>query len=200
MSKITTFNFSVKPLSEIKTDILILWTSSSLLAGDENFVAIHQEAGSILRQEVYNIKYEYGTENFKFSHNIITSAGFLKIDKLIHSVLPNYKIIVKDEDRRSLLERTLFNIRETIVCFEEKNYLVLNIAFLPISEKIYGKVDKKTITTYLEYIVDNFKGFHSIDLVFNTEEEKEKYFKVFKKVNNPFLRKIKRICQKKLKI
>lgn len=184
------YNFTIQNISDNKSDVLILWTSSSLLAGDESFVKIHNEAGSTVRKEVYNIKYDYNTNNFKFGDNIITNAGFLKTDKLVHSVLPNYKIISDKKQRLALLKTTLYNISETLKYFEKTNYKVLNITFLPISTKIYGEVDKETINVFLSCIIDFFKDFHSITIIFDDEKDKQQYFNVFKRKKIYFLQKI----------
>jgi len=188
-----TFKFVTQDIcfNNFKTDILILWTSSSLLAGDETFINVHKEAGSSVKKEIYNIKYDYKLENFKFGDNVVTNSGILKIDKIIHSVLPNSRIITDKIKKQNLLTKTLFSIKETIKYFESTNYKILHLTFLPLSGKIYGEVTDKDIELYLSYICSEFKDFHTITIVFNSEEERKKYLYIFNKKNNSFLKKIK---------
>ena len=187
----TTYNFLIEDIKEVKTDVLIFWTSSSLLAGDEKFVEIHNTAGSSLRTEVYNVKYDYKLENFKFGENIMTNAGILYVDKLIHCVSPNYRIQTDNKNKLSLLARTLYNIKSKIAAFEELNYRVLNVAFLPLSEKIYGPVTDKDLKFFLENIYTNFSNFHEITFIFSNKQEQMRYKRIFKKINKPRLKKIK---------
>jgi O-acetyl-ADP-ribose deacetylase (regulator of RNase III) len=187
----TVYNFLTKDIKEIKTDVLIFWTSSSLLAGDEKFIEIHNAAGSSLRTEVYNIKYNYKLENFKFGENIMTSAGILYIDKLIHCVSPNCRIQDNSKHKLSLLSRTLYNIKSKITAFEDLNYKFLNVTFLPLSEKIYGPVTNKDLKFFLENIYTNFSNFHEVTFIFSDKQEQMRYKRIFKKINKTRLKKIK---------
>jgi O-acetyl-ADP-ribose deacetylase (regulator of RNase III) len=185
------FIFSLQNIKDHKTDVLVFWTSRSLLAGDESFLEIHSSAGSSLKKEVYNIKYDYQQDKFNFGDNIITKPGILLTDKLIHSVLPNYRVIENKKSRQNLLKRTFFNISKTIEEFEKQNYKVLNITILPLSSKIYGDIEKKDIKLFFNYISQCFEKYHSVTILFNSEDEKNQYERIFKKVNKNYFQKVK---------
>ena len=179
--------------SEISSDVLFIWTSNSLLSGDETFIKIHKEAGTPVRRELNDIVTEYGNEDqvgrytFPVTKVAITSPGKLtQYYNFLHCVLPNHR----SEDKKvivSLIKQTLQNAFSYCDLYSERQVLISKIVLTPLPSKIVGELTSKDLREIMSFLIERTKHLKEIQIVCTTTEEEMLYENAFLSVTVSFL-------------
>jgi len=182
-------------VSKEVSDVLILWSTKTLSQGDKIWKKINLEAGSILYEEALAALTQYGFKDFNEqlilppSHCIFTKGGRLDVYFIIHSVLPDKRIKLEEENKLMLLIRALNNITMLSQGLTYNTVPVYSLVFYPIPEDVYGKITNKELNVFFESIL-SIKNYKEIKIVCNTKEEYEMYSSYFEKKYIPLWERI----------
>jgi len=191
----TKYIFELGKIEEKKVDLIYLWTTPSLNSGDLTFIRVHKEAGSQLSEQCLSATINHGIKDSNQQYVIpagqcvITDAGNLEQYNIIHCVLPNHKDKQQNKNKLIYLTNVIQNGIELAKAYGELEYDLKKVAFYPISTPIYGEVNEKDLKEFFKIITSN-NYFKKVYFVFESEEEKEVYEKVFFKLNSSFLEKV----------
>jgi len=192
IKKVNNKKFIIKTgdITTEETDVIVCWTTPTLASGDETFVKIHKEAGSVLYEECLHSLMKYGKQkSFDVQHeiavgsNIITNAGMLPAYNIVHSVLPNYRIKSQYNNRLPILIAGVKLSLELVKAYGDSRVPLHAVTFPPVSEKIYGTVDKKTIEDFFKVLLDT-EGLKKFTIICETEELTEQYSKIFARLTS----------------
>ena len=171
--------------SEISSDVLFIWTSNSLLSGDETFIKIHKEAGTPVRRELNDIVTEYGNEDglgkftFAVTKGAITSSGKLsQYYNLLHCVLPNYRTERKDTIV-SLIKQTIKNAFVYLDLYSEKQVLITKVVITPLPAKLCGELNSKELKEIVDCLIKESSKMKEVQIICTSEEELKLYEDAF---------------------
>lgn len=116
-------------ITKIKTDVIVNAANSSLLGGGGVDGAIHRAGGKAILEECYQIRDRQG--GCKTGEAVITTAGNLPAQKVIHTVGPRWS---QDNDGKADLLRNCY--LNSLKLAEEHG--LKTITFPNISTGIYG--------------------------------------------------------------
>ena len=148
----TKFHFVKGDHLAYTSDVLVNWTSTSLLEGDEIFVRTVKEGGSLITKDLLHAKTLAQSPNVSMSQIVITSAGVLTFKKIIHAVLPNYRVKAEKEAKLSHLQTTLRNLFFAIQNNKDQLEIVRTITITTIPTKLYGNLTPACIPTFIDLI------------------------------------------------
>ncbi|HLS30695.1 MAG TPA: O-acetyl-ADP-ribose deacetylase [Flavobacteriaceae bacterium] len=135
-------------ITKIETDVIVNAANSSLMGGGGVDGAIHRSGGSAILEECKKIIDEQG--ELPTGEAVITGAGKLPSDYVIHTVGPVWKDGSKNE--AELLNNCYKN---SLKLAEENN--AKSIAFPNISTGVYGFPKKKAAEIAVKTVKD-YKG------------------------------------------
>lgn len=180
------------PNSIITSDMLFVWNTNNLLSGNETFINIHKEAGSIVRKQCSELLLDYGNEDNLGRHTFpttkiaITSSGKLnQYYNFLHCVLPNYRT----EEKTSIVNLIKLTIQNAFVyldLYSEKQILVNKVTLSPIPDKLCGNLSFKELKEIMRCLIDKSNKMKEVQIVCSNEEEYELYSNVFLAVTVPF--------------
>lgn len=148
----TKFIFVVEDPLTVNTDILVNWTTTTLVEGDELFVRIFKEGGSLISREILRFKSAAQTQNVNMSQIVVTGSGILPCKRLLHAVLPNYRNKIEKAAKESHLVTTIDNIFYFIKNNKEDFESARTIAFTTIPTKVYGTLTQTSVSNYIRLI------------------------------------------------
>lgn len=188
------FIFTLSKIEEINTDALILWTTPELNSGDNFFVKVHKEAGSLLYDGCIEACLKYGSPTSKTKvispgQVVITEAGNLNVYNVIHCVLPNYRDKMQEKNKKALINNCILSIMELIKAYSEVEIKINTLSIPPISTNLYGEIADEDLINYFETII-KLSSVKKVFFVFENQEELDKYFEVFNKMTTPFYERI----------
>ena len=189
------FILEVGEIEKQQVDAIFVWTTPTLNSGDSTFIKTHKEAGSVIYEECLEATMKYGKQdiNKQFyipaGQTIITRGGNLEAYTLIHGVMPNYKVKVQRDNRQVLLNNLIIMGSQLVKAYADMNFPIVNIIFPPIPELIYGKVENDDIKVFLKAIL-RLQEFKKVSIMCTTQEEYDKYEKIFRKLTIPFWERI----------
>ena len=104
----------------------------------------------------------------------------LPCKRILHAVLPNYRVKAEKMANESCLVTTLQNIFHFIQNNQEEFETARTITFTTIPTKVYGKLSKQSVTNYIKEIKDNSLRLKLREVyVICTEENYNLYQKEF---------------------
>jgi O-acetyl-ADP-ribose deacetylase (regulator of RNase III) len=187
--RIGSINFVIvkSTVSKEKSDVLFNWTISDLSGGDDNFMEIHREGGSVIYKECqgalaqYGRKIEDGTKAINVGEAVLTSAGILFYHKIVHCIVPNYRVKEEKENKNSLFLSTINYSLALLNSYSKTHRVIRKIVITPLPERICGTFDKNMVDLFTKTLINNAQsfGFREVKLVCKTDEEVELYKKTF---------------------
>lgn len=176
-------------IKEEKSDVLFNWTVSDLSGGDDNFIEIHKEGGSVIYKECQGQLAQFGkinaegTKEILTGEAVITSAGILPYKRIVHCVVPNYRK-KEEKDNKNSLFLSAVNYSLALVNDYSLTHLPLRkLALTPVPIRISGEFDKTLVKTFIKTLVDSGSNlkFKEIKIICKTEEEYNQYVSLFTK-------------------
>lgn len=138
------------PLLE-ETDALINWTVTSLMEGDQLFHLIHTEGGSQIKKEL--LRY-LSAGQVAMSQVLVTNTGMLPARKLLHAVIPNYRIKEEKEAKTNLIMQTYYNVFTFVENYTSELEALRRLTFTPIPVKVFGTVTEKDISIFIKTLIE----------------------------------------------
>lgn len=192
----TKFIFCKEDPLTVTTDILVNWTTTALVEGDELFVRIFKEGGSLISREILRYKTAAQTENVNMSQVVVTGSGsVLPCKRLLHAVLPNYRIKAEKLAKESHLVTTIENIFYFIKNNQDDFESARTITFTTLPTKVYGKLTSTSVTNFISLILQHSQTLKMREVcIICTEENYNTYFKEFNlQTTNRFERFLQRL-------
>lgn len=149
------------------TDAFVNWTVSSLHEGDELFIRLYKEGGSIINKEIAHWKTTSKVESATVCAVIITNSGILPFNKILHSVLPNYRVKEENVNKKAFLQKSIENIFTYMNLYNQNFETIRTITLTPIPSKVYGKYDSTTIPSFISLMIklslkENLREVHFV--------------------------------------
>lgn len=174
-------------VTEEKSDILFNWTISDLSGGDDNFIEIHKEGGSVIYKECqgqlaqFGKTIEDGTKAIPVGEAVLTSAGILGYKKVIHCIVPNYRNKEEKSNKDTLFISALNYSLALLNNYSKNNQTIRKIALTPVPERICGEFDVRLVKQFLKVLVANSEtyNFKEVKLICKTDSEMAFYKKLF---------------------
>lgn len=151
----TKFIFTTEDPLTINSDVLVNWTTTALLEGDELFVRIFKEGGSLISKEILRYKSAAQTEHVNMSQVVVTGSGILACKRLLHAVIPNYRIKTEKDAKESCFVQTLQNVFYFLQHNKDEFESARTIAFTSIPTKVYGSLTQTSISNFIHEIKEN---------------------------------------------
>jgi O-acetyl-ADP-ribose deacetylase (regulator of RNase III) len=178
-----------EPILSVKSNILFNWTVPELSSGDAQFIEMHKEGGSAIYKECQGQLVKYGKKNDKgiseimIGAAVLTTAGILNFKKIVHCVIPNFRIREENENKLGLFLNVVNYAFTLIDEYSKTRAKLRRIALLSIPTNIYGTIDKKTLKQYFRVLLNNSKSYKitEVTLICKTQEELDMYSNVFEK-------------------
>lgn len=144
-------------ITTIKVDVIVNAANTSLLGGGGVDGAIHRKGGKLILEDCIKIRNRQG--GCKVGNSVITNAGNLPSNNVIHTVGPRWNKGHSNEDEK------LKSCYRTSLQIAEENKLE-TIAFPNISTGIYGfpkeRAAKIAIKTAREWKENNIKKIYFV--------------------------------------
>lgn len=187
--KTNNINFIVEKniIKDVKSDVLFNWTVSDLSGGDDNFIDIHKEGGSVIYKECqgalaqYGVKNEEGVKIINVGEAVLTSAGILPYNKIIHCVVPNYRNKEEKENKDTLFISALNYSFALLNSYSKTHRVLRKVAITPLPERICGSFNSDMVGKFIKTILNNAQNFNfrEVRIICKTDEEVELYKKAF---------------------
>jgi hypothetical protein len=184
------FIFIKGEVTKNNSDVLFNWTTGDLTAGDQNFIQLHREGGSVIYKECqgalakFGISNEDGVKQIGVTQSVLTGAGILNYKKVAHIVLPNYRNKGEVNNIPGLIKASLVYAFTLLKEYGDQNDSPFRkVVLTPLPTSIVGQVDKGDIRDFFNTILSSAESANisEVKLIFSTEEEYELYLKTFTK-------------------
>lgn len=170
-----------------KSDVLFNWTVSDLSGGDDNFIEIHKEGGSVIFKECQGALAQFGkvaangTKIIPVGEAILTNAGILPYKKIIHCVCPNYRNKEEKENKDSLFLSSVNYGLALLNDYSKAHQVIRKIALTPVPERICGEFSEKLVTQFVKLLISNANSynFKEVKIICRTEGEFDLYKTIF---------------------
>jgi O-acetyl-ADP-ribose deacetylase (regulator of RNase III) len=174
-------------VSKERSDVLFNWTTSDLSGGDDNFMEIHREGGSVIYKECqgalaqYGQKTENGTKAINVGEAVLTSAGILNYHKIIHCIVPNYRVKEEKENKESLFLSAINYSLALLSNYSKSHRVIRKVTLTPLPIRICGTFDESMVDLFVKTLINNAQSFsfREIKLICKTDEEVNLYKKAF---------------------
>lgn len=174
-------------IKDEKSDMLFNWTVSDLSGGDDNFIEIHKEGGSIIYKECQGQLAQFGrvitdgTKAIPVGEAVLTSAGILNYKKMIHCIVPNYRNKEEKDNKNSLFLSAVNYSLALTNDYSKTHQSIRKIALTPVPERICGAFDEKLVSQFIKALITNAEsyGFKEVKIICKTEKEVELYKTLF---------------------
>ena len=177
----TKFIFTQDDPLTLHSDLLVNWTVTSLLEGDELFVRLHKEGGSLIAKDL--LKYKAQTPDIPLTTVLLTNSGILAARKILHCVLPNFRIKEEKEAKESYLSAAIENVFYFIKNHKQDFSSMRTIIFTPVPQKVYGRYTPTTIPLFIKLIRERAVegNLREVQICCTTPEDYKAYSAEFQK-------------------
>lgn len=168
-------------------DILVNWTIPRLNGGDALFFKIHEEGGSTIYRDCQRILAnmaemqagEIPTEGIvPPGKAVVTTAGILPVKFIIHTVVPDYRVLRSPETHKTLLVAALQSTYTLITQYNASKETIRKVIFTPVPPFLYGsEQNREAITLTIQSLLNYLESskLRTVRIVCETPEDYKLY-------------------------